>query len=412
MNNDHCLLSAGATLRMRPFMPEPFVELPLAQTTWYVPTGLDPWNQLLGRMPGHYSRRGERLGGDAEVLAPEVHWDDQEPLYLEGPFEERLNEWLTLVQRGEVVRAYRVFLGLFEEREHREALLSQLVFAGLIDVQDRMLWNRSYTTGHKAHRARATVELGRALGWENARHVLYAGVPDIAVGPRWHSAYEMACQVAMYELEETPPVSSLAPSPEQMRDHGLLANDAPLSGPEAESLLRAILDAPEPAYIDELSALLKAGRGPRQIMDTIQIASARTVLATGRPDNFSMTHHGYEYVNTMRWFMDTFDHQHSVKLLYVAGSFINQASHWLRSTPGNGRVVIPAPSEAAGMSQGGIMERLDRAMVALDPELSVAWTQAYLDGGYDRRPLVEVLALGGREAGQRSAQSGDRVVFA
>ena len=112
-----------------------------------------------------------------------------------------------------------------------------------------------------------------------------------------------------------------------------------------------------------------------------------------------MTHHGYEYVNTLRWFLDTFDHQHSVKLLYVAGSFINQASHWLRSTPGNGRVEVAAPVGSEGVSAGGIVARLDRAMVALNPEESVAWTQAYLDGGYDRRPLVETLALGAAKQG-------------
>src|SRR6185369_11773487 len=117
-------------------------------------------------------------------------WADQEPLHLDGSFDERLNQWLTLVQRGEVVLAYRVFLGLFEDRGDRRKLLAQLVFAGLIDVQDRMLFNRSYTTGHKAYRARATVELGCALGWENAHDVLYAGALDIAVGPRWHSLYE------------------------------------------------------------------------------------------------------------------------------------------------------------------------------------------------------------------------------
>ena len=59
-----------------------------------------------------------------------------------------------------------------------------------------MLHNRSYTTGHKAYRARATVELGQAIGWDQAHDVLYAGVLDIAVGPRWHAAYEMACQVS------------------------------------------------------------------------------------------------------------------------------------------------------------------------------------------------------------------------
>ena len=30
--------------------------LPLAQTIWYIPTGLDIWNQLIGRAPGHYTR--------------------------------------------------------------------------------------------------------------------------------------------------------------------------------------------------------------------------------------------------------------------------------------------------------------------------------------------------------------------
>src|SRR5437667_268745 len=83
----------------------------------------------------------------AEPPPPEVHWPDQTPLYLDGTFDERLNEWLTLVQRSEVVAAYRVFLGLLEDEANRHKLLAQLVFAGLIDIQDRMLFNRSYTTG-------------------------------------------------------------------------------------------------------------------------------------------------------------------------------------------------------------------------------------------------------------------------
>ncbi|MEE9278051.1 MAG: hypothetical protein V3V06_06530, partial [Dehalococcoidia bacterium] len=331
VNNDHCLLSAGATLRLRPLMPESYRELPLAQTIWYVPTGLDPWNQLLGKMPGHYARRGERLAADAPIPPPERHWADQEALYLEGSFEERLNEWLTLVQRGDVVRAYRVFLGLFEEGERREELLAQLVFAGLIDVQDRMLWNRSYTTGHKAYRARATVELGTAVGWENAQPVLYAGVLDIAVGPRWYSAYEMACQVALYELEEEPPASALAPTPATTRDAEFFESDEPLTGAEAEALILAVTRAPEPAYIEQITGLLKAGRGPRRILDVIQIAAARVLLETTHPDNFSMPHHGYEYVNALRWFYDTFEHPQRMKLLYVAGSFIHQAADWVRN---------------------------------------------------------------------------------
>ena len=80
-------------------------------------------------------------------------------------------------------------------------MLAELVFAGLIDVQDRALVNRSYTTGHKAYRARATVELGNFIGWDDAHHVLYAGALDIAVGPRWYSTYEMACNAVQIFLE-------------------------------------------------------------------------------------------------------------------------------------------------------------------------------------------------------------------
>ena len=112
------------------------------------------------------------------------------------------------MQRGEVLHSYRVFLGLMEDAPNRKTVLAHLAFAGLIDVQDRMLHNRSYTTGHKSYRARAAIELGNAIGWDNAHHVLYASVPDIAVGPRWYSTYEMGCNVVLNLLESRTPSCS------------------------------------------------------------------------------------------------------------------------------------------------------------------------------------------------------------
>src|SRR4029434_298076 len=183
------------------------------------------------------------------------HGADREPRRLEGPFAERLNHWLTLVQRGDVVTAYRVFLGLFEEREHRRELLAHLVFAGLIDVQDRMFLNRSFTTGHKSYRARATVELGDTVGWDDAHDALYAGALDMAVGPRWHSAYEMACQVSWTRLAEADerPRSSMEPSPSRVVEERLLANAVPLTPAESEGLIAAITDPSEPAYIEAIT---------------------------------------------------------------------------------------------------------------------------------------------------------------
>ena len=117
------------------------------------------------------------------------------------------------------------------------------------------------------------------------------------------------------------------------------------------------------------------------------------VLSVGSPANFSMPHHGFEYTNTLKWFYDTFAHPHRLKLLYVAGSFINQAAHWTRNTPGNGEADTRPPASARALSPGALLERLDAAQVALKPDESVAWTRAYLDAGYDRAPLVSTLAL-------------------
>ena len=56
VNNDHCLLSSRASMDLMTLVRPELAYLPLAQTIWYIPTGLDPWNQLLGKMPGHYVR--------------------------------------------------------------------------------------------------------------------------------------------------------------------------------------------------------------------------------------------------------------------------------------------------------------------------------------------------------------------
>src|SRR5467141_3734111 len=102
VNNDHCLLSERVALPLMSLLPSQLRYLPLAQSVWYMPTGLDPWNQLLGKAPGHYTRLYQ-LDVSATPPPPEVHWPDQEPLDTEGSIDERLNYWLSLAQRGEVL---------------------------------------------------------------------------------------------------------------------------------------------------------------------------------------------------------------------------------------------------------------------------------------------------------------------
>src|SRR5215210_4258170 len=49
VNNDHCLLSMRATLHLQGMVTSETSFLPMAQTIWYIPTGLDPWNQNIGK---------------------------------------------------------------------------------------------------------------------------------------------------------------------------------------------------------------------------------------------------------------------------------------------------------------------------------------------------------------------------
>src|SRR5215813_8857582 len=105
VNNDHCLLSARTSLRLPGYLPKALAYLPMAQTLWYVPTGLDPWNQLLGKAPGHYTRVYNMAFSGAPA-APVAHWEDRPAATSGAALQERLDLWLTQVMRCEVEEAY------------------------------------------------------------------------------------------------------------------------------------------------------------------------------------------------------------------------------------------------------------------------------------------------------------------
>jgi hypothetical protein len=396
VNNDHCLLSARATLNLARLLPGTQAGLPMAQTIWYIPTGLDIWNQKIIKAPGHYARGFQMPPGPPP--APVVHWADQEPLALDGPLKERLSHWATLVHRGQVIDAYRVFLGIMRNKEERRAALAELAFAGLIDVQDRAFQNRSYTTGHKSFRARATVELGDAIGWDDAHDVLYAGALDIAVGPRWYSLYEMACNAVTVYIEGQV-LHAVPYGGTTERERALLNNREPMSAADTEAFLEIVLRQPEPANIEALARVLNAGKDPRSILDAIQLGAAEVVIETNIDVNFSLPQHCYEYCNTLGWFWDNFAHQQRIKLLFLATAYLNQAAYHQQLSGDFARTSVRAPSGADRLSAAEIIDRLTGALIALDGPQSMAWTKAYLDSGAETGPLVRALALAASRLG-------------
>jgi hypothetical protein len=389
VNNDHCLLSARATTHLSMLLPKDLAGLAMAQTVWYIPTGLDIWNQKINKAPGHYARSGKPI---PVPVKPVIYWPDQEAEHIQGTLPEKLDRWLDCVHRGHVLEAYRIFLGIMEEPAHRREALAQLCFAGLIDLQDRVYLNRSYTTGHKSFRARATVELGNFVGWDNAHHVLYAGALDIGVGPRWYSTYEMACNCITHYIEKQK-ISAIPYGGSTAKEAEILRQTAPLSKEEAEAFLDVVLRGQEPAIQEALSNLLLAGKGPRQVLDVLQIGAAQVLLETNDPLNFSIPQHCYEYLNTLGWFYDTFEHPQRLKLLYVATSYLNRNA-WHSSQIGDreeARAELPAGGRSKSAAE--MLERIVAATIALEGPQAIAWSRAYLEAGGDGTALARQIAL-------------------
>src|SRR5215468_8927673 len=139
VNNDHCLLSARATLHLSKWLPAEMAGLPMAQTIWYIPTGLDIWNQKINKAPGHYARAmAPQAGGARETHRALARSGARAP---RGPIARSARPLADDGAPRPRARGYRVFLGLMQNVDERKEVLAELVFAGLIDLQDRAVLN-------------------------------------------------------------------------------------------------------------------------------------------------------------------------------------------------------------------------------------------------------------------------------
>jgi hypothetical protein len=176
-------------------------------------------------------------------------------------------------------------------------------------------------------------------------------------------------------------------------------NTRALSRREVKETIDVIQRGNEIAVVKHIGELLQAGKSLRSIIDAIQLAATETILECGSPLAYNMPMHAYQYTNTVRWFFDRFDHPHMTKLLFMAGSFVNEVSQGLQAFPGNGPRNIKPSRSASGLSQGQLLEKLDEAIVGLQPDDAVGLVQAYVKAEYDRQPLISTIALGASKIG-------------
>ena len=378
VNNDHTILGLRTSAGLTSYLPEEYRLLPLLQSVWYVPAGLDIWNQLLGRYPGRYATM-KGMVVPPPSYGPVVWNQDQDPIAPEGTTEEKLHAHLIATMSGDVRNSYGLFLGLVADPATRPLVRDQLQFLGLIDLQDTIAGRKARNTGHKALRARAVVELADLIGWERAHGVYYIGVPDMAVGPLYYSVYDAACVVVNSELPDA--------------GKGLVRdNVAPLAQADAEELVRLLTEADTQAVWERLTAHLRNGTSIRSLGDAIQIGAAELILRTTVPRQFTDAQHAFDYSNAANAWMRSSDNPYRARVLYLMASFVNDAAR------ANKLFTSVIEGECAGVDLSGrtpqaLLVELDEAILAFDVPRSTAIARAYLASGADRRAFQATVAV-------------------
>src|SRR6266446_9946392 len=142
INNDHTILGLRASVDLASLVPEAYRLLPLLQSVWYIPAGLDIWNQLLGRYPGRYATM-KGMNVPPPNYGPAVWNQEQEPIREKGTVQERLHAHMIATVSGDARRSYGLFLGLAEDEKIRPLLRDRLLFLGLIDLQDTVIGRKA-----------------------------------------------------------------------------------------------------------------------------------------------------------------------------------------------------------------------------------------------------------------------------
>ncbi|PYN02342.1 MAG: hypothetical protein DME07_10765 [Candidatus Rokuibacteriota bacterium] len=378
VNNDHTILGLRTSMSLVPYVPQEYRLLPMLQSVWYIPAGLDIWNQLLGKYPGRYATM-KGMNVPPPSYGPALWNQDQPPIMPEGSTDEKLQAHMVATISGDARQSYGLFLGLAADETIRQRLADHLLFLGLIDLQDTVVGRKARNTGHKALRARAVIELADFIGWERAHGVYYIGVPDMAIGPLYYSLYDAACVTVSADLPD---------AGKQLRQ----TNQTPLTPAEVEEMIQRLMTADGPSVWSQLTTHLRNGKSLTSLGDTIQIAAAELILRTTVPRNFTDGQHPFDYCNTANYWMRRTQSPYQARVLYLMANFVNDVAR------SNKLFTSLIEKECAGFSLDdrtpqSLLIELDEAILAYDVPRTTAIADAYLRSGADRKAYQATVAI-------------------
>ena len=110
VNYDHTILGWRGAVRLMSHLSKERAMLPIMQAMWYVPQGLNIYEQSICEFPGHYSRRGcvGKIPEDPEGIRfdgpawtpPKIHFEDHEPI-RSGSADEGFARLVTAIAEGD-----------------------------------------------------------------------------------------------------------------------------------------------------------------------------------------------------------------------------------------------------------------------------------------------------------------------
>ena len=401
---DHTVLSFRACRHLVDSMPDDYRWLPLAQSMWYTPQGLDRWGQVHGTFPGHYCKSYGNNVPESDGHPPIYFEDDHEPIRT-GSVDDRLSRFHRAVIEGDRELSYQLFLGLSQDCD-LDRLEEQVLYTTLIDVQDSLTMRRNRNNQHKALLARSLFDLGRWVGWERAHPLIYTIVPDLACGPRYYSVYDMVGMSGEMNLvnEDKPQTFSLSDSGTRLVSAvgvsdpwaRLRENTLPLTDKEMDETIDIVMHADNYYQItDHLIERFNAGKSIQSLADTVTLAMSNYVYASAHPKAYGVPGHAMDYCNNVNYFIRTFDHPMKAKLVFLAAIVNNDTFRYNELFGFEAATPVQDWKSFASMDAEVMLREISDACDVQDHPKACTLSYAYVQAGHDPERLLSNLALAG-----------------
>ena len=395
VNYDHTILGWRGALALLPRMTESRAALPTVQAMWYVPQGLNIWEQIICEFPGHYARDQEKCNDKAPGpepgtnrfdgpawQPPKIHFEDHDPL-TEGSVTERLDRFNWAISEGNRAEAYALFLGLAADPANRHQLEERLLFAGISDLQDTLINRSGYQNiGHKALRARALIDIANFFGWDHAREVIYTVVPDLGCSPRLYGLWTEITSLVKMEL----PRAASIPK----------RGETPLTEHELDTLTDALLWGGPFEVNDAVIALYQRGAGILDICDGIAVGYQKYLIdVLDHPKYFNHPMHAFDYLNVVNTWIRNYDNSQQVKGPFMAARFVNDSIRSNAMSPRDPQYALPSRWDFRAWADDVPLDRalgeLLEHIVAQDAPRACALVDSYLDRTAERQALIETI---------------------